>query len=80
MDTHVFCGYEVPPYYDSMLAKIIVWDDDRAGAIARMQRALDETEISGVKTDLEYHKRIFANAFFRKGDLNTRFLATHLSE
>jgi biotin carboxylase len=45
-----------------------------------MQRALDETEISGVKTDLEYHKRIFANAIYRQGDLNTRFLATHLSE
>lgn len=80
VDTQVFCGYEVPPYYDSMLAKIIVWDEDRAGAIARMQRALDETEIVGVKTDLEYHKRIMANAFFRKGELNTRFLATHLSD
>ena len=45
-----------------------------------MQRALDEVEISGVKTDLEYHKRILANAFFRKGELNTKFLATHLSE
>jgi biotin carboxylase len=80
VDTQVFCGYEVPPYYDSMLAKIIVWDEDRAGAISRMQRALDETEIIGVKTDLEYHKRIMANAFFRKGELNTRFLATHLSD
>ena len=80
VDTHVFCGYEVPPYYDSMIAKIIVWDEDRAGAIARMQRALDETEISGVKTDLEYHKRILANAFFRKGDYSTSFLARHLSD
>ncbi len=80
IDTHVFCGYEVPPYYDSMLAKIIVWDETRAGAIARMQRALDETEIGGVKTDLEYHKRIFANAFFRQGELSTSFLARHLNE
>ena len=80
VDTHVFCGYEVPPYYDSMLAKIIVWDETRDGAIARMQRALDEVEITGVKTDLEYHKRIFANAFFRKGDLNTKFLMTHLAD
>jgi len=80
VDTHIFCGYDVPPYYDSMLAKIIVWDSDRAGAIARMQRALDEVEIVGVKTDLEYHKRILANAFFRKGDLNTKFLARYLSD
>ncbi len=80
VDTHIFAGYDVPPYYDSMLAKIIVWDHDRAGAIARMQRALDEVEIGGVKTDLEYHKRILANAFFRKGEINTKFLQTHLSE
>ena len=78
IDTHVFAGYDVPPYYDSMLAKIIVWDDTRDAAINRMQRALDEVEIGGVKTDLEYHKKILANALFRKGDLNTKFLATHV--
>ena len=80
IDTHVFAGYEVPPYYDSMIAKIIVWDDTRDAAINRMQRALDEVEIGGVKTDLEYHKKILANAAFRKGDLNTKFLATHVTE
>ncbi len=78
IDTHVFAGYDVPPYYDSMLAKIIVWDDTRDAAINRMQRALDEVEIGGVKTDLEYHKKILANALFRKGDLNTKFLQTHV--
>jgi len=78
IDTHVFAGYDVPPYYDSMLAKIIVWDDTRDAAINRMQRALDEVEIGGVKTDLEYHKKILANALFRKGDLNTKFLAAHV--
>jgi len=79
VDTHIYCGYVVPPYYDAMIAKIIVWDHDRASAIAKMQRALDETEVIGVKTDLEYHKKIMANAFFRKGDLSTKFLAKHLS-
>jgi len=78
IDTHVFAGYDIPPYYDSMLAKIIVWDDTRDAAINRMQRALDEVEIGGVKTDLEYHKKILANALFRKGDLNTKFLASHV--
>lgn len=80
IDTHVFAGCDVPPYYDSMLAKIIVWDDTRDAAINRMQRALDEVEIGGVKTDLEYHKKILANALFRKGDLNTKFLAAHVTE
>ncbi len=78
IDTHVFAGYDIPPYYDSMIAKIIVWDDTRDAAINRMQRALDEVEIGGVKTDLEYHKKILANALFRKGDLNTKFLQTHV--
>lgn len=80
VDTHVYCGYDVPPYYDSMLAKIITWDTDRAGAISRMERALAETEIGGIKTDLAYHRRIVANAFFRKGELSTKFLARHLSD
>lgn len=80
VDTHVFCGYDVPPYYDSMLAKIIVWAETRGEAISRMQRALHETEIVGIKTDLEYHKKIFANAYFRKGEIDTRFLATYLGE
>lgn len=80
IDTHVYSGYDIPPYYDSMLAKIIVWDHDRNAAINRMQRALDEVEITGVKTDLEYHKKILANAFFRKGELTTKFLATHVGE
>ena len=80
VDTHVYAGYEVPPYYDSMIAKLIVWDDTRDAAINRMQRALDEVEIGGIKTDLEYHKKIMANALFRHGDLNTKFLQTHLAE
>jgi acetyl/propionyl-CoA carboxylase alpha subunit len=80
VDTHVFCGYEVPPYYDSLIAKIIVWDHDRSGAVSRMQRALDETEITGIKTDLEYHKKIVSNAFFRKGDVSTNFLALHVTD
>ncbi len=80
VDTHIYCGYEVPPYYDSLLAKLIVWDHDRASAIAKMQRALDEIEIIGVKTDIEYHKRIMANAFFRKGELSTKFLAKYMKE
>jgi len=80
VDTHVFCGYDVPPYYDSMLAKIIVWGEDRNAAIARMLSALHETEIVGVKTDIEYHKKILSNAFFKKADLSTSFLARYMTE
>ena len=80
VDTHVFSGYDVPPYYDSMLAKIIVWDEDREGAIARMLSALHETEIVGVKTDIEYHKKILSNPHFAKADLSTSFLSRYLPE
>jgi len=80
VDTHIYAGYDVPPFYDSMLAKIISWDTDRAGAISRMERALAETQIGGVKTDLAYHKRILANAFYRKGELTTKFLSVHLGD
>ncbi|HZP82594.1 MAG TPA: acetyl-CoA carboxylase biotin carboxylase subunit [Chthonomonadaceae bacterium] len=74
VDTHIRAGYEVPPYYDPLLAKIIVWDKDRAGAIARMQRALQETEITGVKTNLAFQRKILANAFYRRGEVSTDFI------
>ena len=74
VDTHITAGYEVPPYYDPLLAKIIVWDKDRVGAIARMQRCLQETEITGVKTNIALQLKILANAFYRRGELSTDFL------
>ena len=74
VDTHITAGYEVPPYYDPLLAKIIVWDKDRAGAIARMQRCLQETEIVGVKTNVALQLKILANAYYRRGELSTDFL------
>ena len=74
VDTHITAGYDVPPYYDPLLAKIIVWDKDRMGAIARMQRCLQETEIVGVKTNIGLQLKILANAFYRRGELSTDFL------
>lgn len=74
VDTHVYAGYDVPPYYDPLLAKLIVWGRDRTEAIARMSRALGEMEIGGIKTNADFHKKIMGNAFFRKGDLSTNFL------
>jgi acetyl-CoA carboxylase biotin carboxylase subunit len=80
VDTQVFCGAEIPPYYDPMIAKIIVKDTNRPAAIAKMARALAETQIHGIQTDLPFLRKIIANAYFRRGDLSTNFLAQHMGE
>lgn len=74
VDSHVCSGYEVPPYYDPMLAKLIVWGSTRAEAIGRMARCLNEMEITGVKTNIELQKQIIANPFYRRGEVSTDFL------
>ena len=74
LDSHIYAGYEIPPYYDAMLAKLIVWAPDRTEAIARMLRCLSEFEIEGVKTNISYQMRILNNAYFRKGELTTGFI------
>jgi acetyl-CoA carboxylase biotin carboxylase subunit len=74
VDTHVYVGYEVSPYYDPLLAKIVVWDVDRAAAIARMQRCLQETVVKGVKTTVGFHRKVMANAFYRRGEVTTDFV------
>jgi acetyl-CoA carboxylase, biotin carboxylase subunit len=76
VDTHVFGGYEVPPYYDSLLAKIVAWGRDRAESIARMQRALDELTITGVATNVAFHKKVLASEIFRSGQVTTHLLDT----
>ena len=78
VDSHVYDGYEVPPYYDPMIAKVIVWAPDRAQAIARMQRCLAELEIKGVPTNIPLQKRILNNPFYRRGEVSTDFLARRL--
>ena len=74
VDTHCYDGYVVPPYYDSMIAKLIVHAPTREHAIARMLRALDEFVIMGVKTTIPLHKRILRHPKFAKGEYTTRFL------
>jgi acetyl-CoA carboxylase biotin carboxylase subunit len=68
VDSHLMAGYTVPPHYDSLIAKIIVHADDRAGAIARMHRALSETVIEGVKTTIPYHLKLLADPAFVAGE------------
>ncbi|MBO1359444.1 acetyl-CoA carboxylase biotin carboxylase subunit [Acetobacter sacchari] len=74
MDSAIFTGYRVPPYYDSMVAKLIVHAPTRDAAIRRMQRALDEIVVEGVKTVIPLHRRIMADPEFQKGDYTIHWL------
>jgi len=78
VDSHVYRGYQIPPYYDSMIGKIITWGKTRQEAIITMQRALDEMEIGPVKTTLPLHKRILASPAFVKGKMGTHFVEKFL--
>jgi len=71
MDSHIYPGYLVPPNYDSLLGKLIVWAPDRDQAITRMDRALGDTIITGVPTTIPYHKLILDHAEFKKGNVDT---------
>jgi acetyl-CoA carboxylase, biotin carboxylase subunit len=74
VDSHLFAGYEVPPHYDSLLSKLVVWGETRNEAIARMQRALDEYVIEGITTTIPFHQRLLNHEGFIRGDTYTRFL------
>ncbi|MFT8718074.1 acetyl-CoA carboxylase biotin carboxylase subunit [Acetobacter sp.] len=74
IDSAVYAGYRVPPYYDSMIAKLIVHAPTREAAIARMSRALDELVVEGVKTVVPLHRRILADPEFQKGDYTIHWL------
>lgn len=78
IDSGVYQGYLIPPYYDSMLAKLIVWEEDREKVLLRMERALAEFIIKGVKTTIPFHLKILNNAYFRRGDYNTNFINRRL--
>lgn len=77
VDSAAYSGYMVPPYYDSMIAKLIVWAPTREQAIRRMSRALQEFHVDGVKTTIPFHLRLMDNEQFRSGDISTRFLEEH---
>ncbi|MEJ2666636.1 MAG: acetyl-CoA carboxylase biotin carboxylase subunit [Deinococcales bacterium] len=79
VDSHVYAGYRIPPNYDSLIAKIIAWAPTRQEAIARMERALRETVIEGVKTTVPFHLKVLDNAFFRRGAVYTNFIARRMS-
>ena len=74
VDSHLYAGYSIPPHYDSLLSKLIVWAETREAAIARMQRALDEYTIEGITTTIPFHKRLLRHEGFIRGETYTRFL------
>jgi acetyl-CoA carboxylase biotin carboxylase subunit len=74
VDTHAFAGYTMPPYYDSLVAKLIAWGHTRDEAIARMTRALGEFEIGGIRTTIPFHLAVLDNAFFRRGEVYVNFV------
>ena len=80
VDTHVFPGYTTPPYYDSLLAKVVVWGRDRKEALARMRRALDETHMEGVHTNLGYLALVLSEPRFEAGDIDVEFVQRHLAD
>jgi acetyl-CoA carboxylase biotin carboxylase subunit len=80
VDTHVYAGYYIPPYYDSLIAKLIVKGKTREEAITKMYYALDEFIIEGIKTTIPFHKKLMLNEKFRSGNFDTKFIESFVFE
>lgn len=80
MDSHVYTDYEIPPYYDSLIGKLIVWGPNRDAAINRMKRALRECAITGVPTTINFHQRILETPAFLEGEVYTNFVEQMISQ
>jgi acetyl-CoA carboxylase biotin carboxylase subunit len=78
MDSHIYTDYEIPPYYDSLIGKLIVWGENRETAIRRMKRALRECAITGIPTTINFHQKILETPAFLAGDVYTNFIQEHL--
>ncbi|MGM0370373.1 MAG: acetyl-CoA carboxylase biotin carboxylase subunit [Bacillota bacterium] len=79
VDSAVYQDYRIPPFYDSMVAKLICWGRDREESRKRMLRALNEFKIGGVKTTIPFHKEVLNNEYFITGDFDTSFIPTHIT-
>jgi acetyl-CoA carboxylase, biotin carboxylase subunit len=80
VDTHVYAGYIIPPYYDSLIAKLIVKGKTREEAVTKMYYALDEFIIEGIKTTIPFHKKLMLNEQFRSGNFDTKFIESFVVE
>lgn len=79
IDSHIYNEYIIPPYYDSLIAKLIVWGTDRKHAIARARRAFEEFTVEGIKTTIPFHKKVLEHEKFIEGDFDTSFIDKHLN-
>ncbi|OUR70634.1 acetyl-CoA carboxylase biotin carboxylase subunit [Arcobacter sp. 31_11_sub10_T18] len=77
VDSHIYSGYVVPPYYDSMIGKLIVWGRDREKAINIMKRALSEFEVEGIRTTIPFHRKMMENPDFISNNYTTKYLDTY---
>ena len=80
VDTAAYTDGVIPPYYDSLVAKLITWGHDRNEAIARMRRALDMFVVEGIYTSIPLHRRIMADSDFRAGNFDTKFMERFLAQ
>jgi acetyl-CoA carboxylase biotin carboxylase subunit len=80
VDTHVYAGYYIPPFYDSLIAKLIVKGKTREEAVTKMYYALDEFIIEGIKTTIPFHKKLMLNEKFRSGNFDTKFIESFVFE
>ncbi len=74
VDSHVYTGYDIPPFYDSLIGKLIIWAPDRPAALERMKRALNECAITGIPTTVDFHLRMLDRPEFQAGDVHTKFV------
>jgi acetyl/propionyl-CoA carboxylase alpha subunit len=79
VDAGIYMGFDISPYYDSLISKLIVWGDTRGEAILRMRRALEEYRILGVRTNIPFHQRLMDSARFMGGQYDTRFVEERFS-
>ncbi len=79
LDTHVYQGYTVSPFYDSLLGKLIVWGRDRDEALARSRWALAQFQVEGIKTTIPFHRRVLEHELFVRGEVSTHFIDDHLA-
>jgi len=74
VDSHVYTGYDIPPFYDSLIGKLIVWGIDREAALKRMERALNECAVTGIPTTIDFHLKLLKRKEFIQGDVHTKFV------
>ena len=80
VESYVRTGSRISPYYDSLVAKLVVYGQDREEALARGRRALDEFVIEGIETTIAFHRRVLDNAMFCSGDVTTDFIETQMGD